>query len=69
VLTTPSASIQIGSYGQLLGSVAQVVKSPWYTPPDVVQAPGGLGGFLTAVVVQGGVLLLRLAVVSCPPRT
>src|SRR5262249_12277238 len=44
--------------------VAAFLAAPW-----LAAVLSGLGGFMTAVVVQGGVLLLRLAAVSCPPRT
>jgi hypothetical protein len=56
--------------GQLLlalgvaAGVAAFLAAPW-----LAALLSGLGGFMTAVVVQGGVLLLRLAAVSCPPRT
>ena len=44
--------------------VAAFLAAPW-----LAALLSGLDGFMTAVVVQGGVLLLRLAAVSCPPRT
>ena len=43
--------------------VAAFLAAPW-----LAAVLSGLGGFMTAVVVQGGVLLLRLAAVS-QPRT
>ena len=44
--------------------VLAFVAAPW-----VAGLLGGLAGFMTAIVVQGGVLLLRLAAVSCQPRS
>jgi hypothetical protein len=44
--------------------VAAFVAAPW-----VAAMLSGLGGFMTAVVVQGGVVLLRLAAVSYQPRS
>jgi hypothetical protein len=44
--------------------VAAFVAAPW-----LAALLSGLGGFMTAIVVQGGVLLLRLAAVSYPPRS
>jgi hypothetical protein len=46
------------------GGVAVNLAGPW-----LAAVLGGLGGFVTAVAVQGGVLLLRLATVSIQPRT
>ena len=43
--------------------VAGIMAAPW-----LAALLSGLGGFMTAIVVQGGVLLLRLATVSYPPR-
>jgi hypothetical protein len=58
--------------GQLLlalgvGVAAGVVA--FLTAPWLAVVLSGLGGFLTAIVVQGGVLLLRLVAASCPART
>jgi hypothetical protein len=44
--------------------VAAFLAAPW-----LAALLSGLGGFMTAVAVQGGVLLLRLAAVSIHPRT
>jgi hypothetical protein len=44
--------------------VAAFLAAPW-----LAALLSGLGGFMTAVAVQGGVLLLRLAAVSIQPRT
>jgi hypothetical protein len=44
--------------------VAAFVAAPW-----VAAMLSGLGGFMTAIVVQDGVVLLRLAAESCQPRT
>jgi hypothetical protein len=44
--------------------VAAFLAAPW-----LAAVLSGLGGFMTAVAVQGGVLLLRLAAVSIQPRT
>ena len=46
------------------GGVLAFVAAPW-----LAALLGGLGGFMTAIVVQGGVLLLRLAAVSYQPRS
>jgi hypothetical protein len=46
------------------GGVAAYLAAPW-----LAALLGGVAGFMTAVVVQGGVLLLRLAAVSIRPRT
>jgi hypothetical protein len=44
--------------------VAAFLAAPW-----LAAVLSGLGGFMTAVAVQGGVLLLRLAAVSIQPRS
>src|SRR5262245_31026679 len=44
--------------------VAAFLAAPW-----LAALLSGLGGFMTAIVVQGGVVLLRLAAVSYQPRT
>jgi hypothetical protein len=44
--------------------VAAFLAAPW-----LAALLSGLGGFMTAVAVQGGVLLLRLAAVGWQPRT
>ena len=44
--------------------VAAFLAAPW-----LAALLSSLGGFMTAIVVQGGVLLLRLATVSYQPRT
>jgi hypothetical protein len=44
--------------------VAAFLAAPW-----LAALLSGLGGFMTAVAVQGGVLLLRLVTTSCPART
>jgi hypothetical protein len=44
--------------------VAAFLAAPW-----LAAALSALGGFMTAIVVQGSVLLLRLATVSYQPRT
>jgi hypothetical protein len=44
--------------------VAAFLAAPW-----LAALLSGLGGFMTAVVVQGGVLLLRLAAVGGHPRS
>jgi hypothetical protein len=46
------------------GGVLAFVAAPW-----LAGLLGGLAGFMTAIVVQGGVLLLRLAAVSYQPRS
>ena len=43
--------------------VAAFLAAPW-----LAAILSGLGGFMTAVVVQGGLLLLRLAAVGGHPR-
>jgi hypothetical protein len=43
--------------------MAAYLAAPW-----LAGLFGGVAGFMTAVVVQGGILLLRLAAVSCQPR-
>jgi hypothetical protein len=43
--------------------VAAFLAAPW-----LAALLGGLGDLMTAVVVQGGVVLLRLAAEGCPPR-
>jgi hypothetical protein len=43
--------------------VAAFLAAPW-----LAALLSGLGGFMTAVAVQGGVLLLRLAAASIQPR-
>ena len=43
--------------------VAAFLAAPW-----LAALLSGLGGFMTALVVQGGVVLLRLAAAGCPPR-
>ena len=48
----------------VVAGVAAFLAAPW-----LAAVLSGLGGFMTAVVVQGGVLLLRLAAVSYQPRT
>jgi uncharacterized membrane protein YraQ (UPF0718 family) len=47
----------------LAGGVVAYLAAPW-----LAAVLGGLGGFMTAIVVQGAVLLLRLAA-SYQPRT
>src|SRR5262249_12395995 len=42
--------------------VAAFLAAPW-----LAAVLSGLGGFMTAVVVQGGIVLLRLAAAGCPP--
>jgi hypothetical protein len=42
--------------------VAAFPAAPW-----LAALLSGLGGFMTALLVQSGVLLLRLAAVSCQP--
>jgi hypothetical protein len=44
--------------------VAAFLAAPW-----LAALLSGLGGFMTAVVVQGGLVLLRLAAVTYQPRT
>jgi hypothetical protein len=44
--------------------VVAFLAAPW-----LAALLSGLGGFMTAVVVQGGVVLLRLAAVTYQPRT
>jgi hypothetical protein len=46
------------------GGVAAYLAAPW-----LAALLGGVAGFMTAIVVQGGVLLLRFAAVSIQPRT
>src|SRR5262249_52144668 len=46
------------------GGLGVFLAGPW-----LAALLGGLGSFLTAVAVQGGVLLLRLATASGLPRT
>jgi hypothetical protein len=48
----------------MAAGVAAFLAAPW-----LAALLSGLGGFMTAVAVQGGVLLLRLAAVSIQPRT
>jgi hypothetical protein len=50
-----------------LGTVAGVAA--YLAAPWLAALLGGVGGFMTGIVIQSGVLLLRLATVSYSPRT
>ena len=50
-----------------LGTMAGVTA--YLAAPWLAAVLGGIGGFMTAIVIQSSVLLLRLAAVSCQPRS